>query len=91
MDPYTIQYEIFSEEVGDNVVLKIWESLEDGGQMRTSPFLYILNYRLSSKELAWYILNDYLKVAGAKGLAYHKMSDRGSIRIENHPTIALAW
>ena len=84
---HIIQYKILAEENG--VTLKIWEPITMT-QMRTAPFLFALNYRLASKELAWFILNDYLKVAGAKGLDYGRMSDEGSIRVEVHPTMVLA-
>ena len=80
---HTIHYRLTVIE--DGVRLRLWEPAPKTNQ-RVSPYLFMVNYVLTSETEAKEVLNLYLEAHGARALISSKLLPEGKIRILPGPT-----
>lgn len=72
-------------EIEEGVRLRVWEPAPKNNQ-RLNPYLFMVNYVLTSETEAKKVLNLYLQVNGAKSLISSQLSPEGRIRVLPGPT-----
>jgi hypothetical protein len=75
MPSYAVHYHLTPYKTG--TLLRIWEASPfSNSKSETNP-IYNLNYAVSCPKIGWKLLNEHLRMLGARGISYDEFDPKG--------------